>query len=137
MLSYSIGTIYYSEQNWQLNRLAINGWQVLFGGIMLLPITLFYFDFSANNFNTNFWLSSIWLIIPVSIGAVQLWLYLLSVDPIKASTWLFLCPIFGFIYAYFLLNEPISCLTIAGTFLVMLGLYIGQTEKTIIPKKFR
>lgn len=137
MLSYSIGTIYYSEQNWQLNRLAINGWQVLFGGIMLLPITLFYFDFNANNFDVNFWLSSIWLIIPVSIVAVQLWLYLLSVDPIKASTWLFLCPIFGFIYAYFLLNEPISWLTFAGTFLVLFGLYIGQTEKTINLKKFR
>ncbi len=131
MLSYSIGTVYYSNHSWNLDRLPINGWQVLFGGIMLLPFTLFYYDGKLNNFDSTFWLSSIWLIVPVSIGAVQLWLYLLSINPVKASLWLFLCPIFGFIYAYFLLKEPISWHTLAGTGLVIFGLFIGQSEKSL------
>ena len=67
--------------------------------------------------------------IPVSIGAVQLWLYLLKKDPIKASLWLFLCPIFGFIYAAFLLKEPITSYTYIGTLLVIVGLYLAQREK--------
>jgi probable blue pigment (indigoidine) exporter len=70
-----------------------------------------------------------WLVIAVSIGAVQLWLYLLKIDPVKASLWLFLCPIFGFIFANILLNEPITIYTGIGTFCVIFGLYLAQREK--------
>lgn len=129
MLSYSLGTIYYSSQTWALDRLVINGWQVLLGGIMLLPFTLFTFDSTLNLFGLKFWLSLAWLIFPVSILAVQLWLYLLSIDTVKASIWLFLCPIFGFLYANIFLNEPVSWHTFAGTIIVLIALFIGQWDK--------
>jgi probable blue pigment (indigoidine) exporter len=129
MLSYSVGTVYYSSQKWDLPIVVINGWQVLLGGFILLPVTLFFTDWSANTFDLRFWGSVFWLVIPVSIGAVQLWLYLLKVDPVKASLWLFLCPIFGFIYASFILQEPITTYTYIGTLLVIIGLYLAQREK--------
>jgi probable blue pigment (indigoidine) exporter len=129
MISYSVGTVYYSSQKWDLPLLVINGWQVLLGGILLVPITFFFTDWSNNTYDVKFWFSVLWLVIPVSIGAVQLWLYLLKLDPVKASLWLFLCPIFGFIYASFLLNEPITAYTYVGTFLVIVGLYLAQREK--------
>ncbi len=128
MLSYSIGTIYYSNIDWKLSRTAINGWQVFIGGILMLPLTLLLHK-SPNNFGLTFLLSEIWLIIPVSIVAVNLWLYLLKIDAVKASFFLFLCPIFGFVYAYFLLHEPITWHTYLGTALVIFGLYLGQREK--------
>ncbi len=130
MLSYSIGTVYYSSREWTLPRLAINGWQVFFGGVLLLPFTFFTFDIEKNHFDSRFWYSVMWLVIPVSYGAVQLWLYLLKIDAVKAALWLFLCPIFGFIYAYFFLDEPITIYTFIGTGLVILGLYLGQ-RKTV------
>ena len=130
MLSYSVGTVYYSSREWTLPRLAINGWQVFFGGILLLPFTFFTFDIEKNHFDSRFWYSVMWLVIPVSYGAVQLWLYLLKIDAVKAALWLFLCPIFGFIYAYFFLDEPITIYTFIGTGLVILGLYLGQ-RKTV------
>ena len=129
MISYSVGTVYYSSQKWDLSLLVINGWQVLLGGILLIPMTLFLTDWSNNTYDLRFWGSVFWLVIPVSIGAVQLWLYLLRKDPIKASLWLFLCPIFGFIYASFLLKEPITSYTYTGTSLVIVGLYLAQKEK--------
>jgi drug/metabolite transporter (DMT)-like permease len=129
MLSYSIATIYYSSIGWKLSRTAINGWQVFLGGILMLPLT-FLLHKAPNNFDLNFTLSVLWLIFPVSILAVQLWLYLLEADPVKASFFLFLCPIFGFIYSYLLLDEPITYHTFLGTALVIAGLYIGQREKT-------
>lgn len=129
MISYSVGTVYYSFQKWELPLLVINGWQVLLGGILLVPITLLFTNWSDNTYDLRFWGSVFWLVIPVSIGAVQLWLYLLKKDPIKASLWLFLCPIFGFIYASFLLNEPITAYTYVGTSLVIVGLYLAQREK--------
>jgi len=129
MISYSVGTVYYSVQKWKLPLLVINGWQVLLGGLLMVPITLIFTDWSNNTFDFRFWCSVFWLVIPVSIGAVQLWLYLLKKDPIKASLWLFLCPIFGFIYASILLKEPITSYTYVGTLLVIVGLYLAQRKK--------
>jgi probable blue pigment (indigoidine) exporter len=128
MLSYSVGTVYYQSITWTLPRLSINAWQVFFGGLLLLPFTLFLFDESQNTYDSNFWWMVLWLAIPVSIGAVQLWLYLLKVEPTRASLWLFFCPIFGFLYAAIFTHEPITIYTVVGTAFVIVGLYLGKKE---------
>jgi probable blue pigment (indigoidine) exporter len=129
LLAYSVGTVYYSSRTWRLPTLAINGWQVLLGGICLLPFTFTMTDFTGNHYDARFWYSVAWLVF-VSIAAVQMWLYLLKIDTIKAALWLYLCPTFGFIYAKVLMDEPITVFTVAGTLLVILGLYIGQKKET-------
>ncbi len=128
-ISYSLGAVYYSSISWKLSRITINAWQVFLGGILLLPFT-FLLHKEANHFNLNFLLSLSWLIFPVSILAVQLWLRLLKTDAVRASLWLFLCPVFGFIYASILFNEPITLYTAVGTLMVMAALYVGQKKET-------
>ena len=128
MLMYSIGSVYYTSVKWQLPRMTINGWQVFMGGLMLLPFA-FVLHRQGNVFNSRFWLALLWLIVPVSILAVQLWLRLLKDDAVRASIWLFLCPVFGFTYATFLLHEPFTIHTAIGAMLVMIALYIGQLVK--------
>ena len=125
MIAYSLGAVYYSAIPWKLSRTAINGWQVLIGGILLIPFAM-AFHSKSNYFDTRFWLSIFWLVVPVSIGAVQLWLYLLKYDTVRASLWLFLCPIFGLMFASFLLDEPFSRFTVLGTALVLFALFLGQ-----------
>lgn len=127
MVAYSFGSVYYATVSWKLSRTAINGWQVLIGGILLIPFALIFHS-KPNQFDTRFWFSIAWLVVPVSIGAVQLWLYLLKSDAVKASLWLFLCPIFGLIFASMLLQEPITIFTIIGTLMVLLALMLGQGE---------
>jgi probable blue pigment (indigoidine) exporter len=127
MLTYSIGAVYYASVKWTLNRSVINGWQVLIGGLLLLPFTLF-FEGGGTTYDTEFWWSIGWLVIPVSIGAVQLWLYLLKEDAVKASLWLFVCPIFGLLYSTWLLDEPFTLFTAGGALLVLLSLYVGQKK---------
>ena len=127
MVAYSFGSVYYATVSWKLSRTAINGWQVLIGGILLVPFALIFHS-KPNQFDTRFWFSIAWLVVPVSIGAVQLWLYLLKSDAVKASLWLFLCPIFGLIFASILLDEPITIFTVVGTVLVLLALMLGQRE---------
>ncbi len=129
LLSYSVGTVYYSSRTWRLPTLAINGWQVLLGGFCLLPFTFTLTDFSVNHYDTRFWYAVGWLVF-VSIVAVNMWLYLLKIDTVKASLWLYLCPTFGFIYAKILMDEPITAFTIVGTLLVICGLYVGQKKET-------
>ncbi len=127
MVVYSFGTIFYSRIQWNgLHLLTINGWQTILGGLFLFPLLVFTYQPDKNSFDHNFWNSVAWLAIPVSIGAVQLWLYLIRHNPMKASFWLFLCPIFGFASARIMLNEPISWHTALGVLMVLLGLYLVQ-----------
>jgi len=129
MLSVSAATVYYARIKWRLENIVINGWQVLLGGFLLLPFTLLFSDFKNSHFNTEFWSAVFWLIIPVSICALLLWFYLVKLDAVRASLWLFLCPVFGFVYAAILLGEPITWFTYAGTALVIAGLSLAQREK--------
>ena len=135
MLSYSVGAIYFARKDWEgLHILTINGWQTLIGGVCLAPLMLFYFDGSANVFDSHWWGAVIWLAIPVSIVAVLLWLYLLKDNPVKASAWLFLCPIAGFAIAATLMKEPLSWHTFVGVVLVLAGLYLVQRAKRTVSK---
>jgi drug/metabolite transporter (DMT)-like permease len=129
MLSYSVGALYFSQNKWNdLYILTINGWQTLIGGVFLLPFLFIFYDKTKNNFDTKWIGSVLWLAIPVSIVAVQLWLYLLRDNPVKASFWLFLCPVFGFIIAALLMKEPISAYTFIGVAFVIAGLYLVQKK---------
>ncbi|WP_202928985.1 DMT family transporter [Chitinophaga agri] len=129
MLAVSVATVYYARVEWQLSKLVINGWQVFLGGLLFIPITAIFANFSETRLNTTFWLSVGWLILPVSVVALQLWFYLVSKDAVRASLWLFLCPVFGFFYSWMLMDEPVTGFTFAGTFLVIGGLYLAQKEK--------
>jgi len=135
MVSVSAATVYYAGIKWALPSLVINGWQVLLGGFCLLPFTLLYADFETSHLDASFWGAVFWLIGPVSILSLQLWFFLVKQDAVQASLWLFLCPIFGFLYSYTFLGEPITAYTYAGTALVIGGLYLAQREKFRKPAK--
>lgn len=129
MFSYSVAAIYFSSVQWNgLPLLTINAWQTFFGGIFLLPFTLFFYKSEANHFNATFGWSVGWLAIPVSIMAVQLWLWLLQTNAMRAGLWLFLCPLFGFIFAAWWMHEPISIYTIGGVVLVSVGLLLSKIK---------
>jgi probable blue pigment (indigoidine) exporter len=131
MLSYTAAAIYFSAKKWtDLSLITINGWQTAIGGILLLPFVIWFYNPQLNSFNLTFWGSVLWLAIPVSIGAVQLWLWLLKTNAMRAGFWLFLCPLFGFIIAAALAKESISLYTFGGVGLVLLGLLISKKSSS-------
>ena len=130
MLAYSVGVIYFSRVRWNgLPLLAINGWQVLMGGVFLLPLIAVTWQPALNTWNTTAIGAVLWLAIPVSIGAVQLWLYLLREDAARSSFWLFLCPVFGFLISHLFTHEPITAYTLVGMAIVIGGIY-WQNSRT-------
>lgn len=130
MVSYSVGAVYFSWRKWEgLSLLTINGWQTLIGGLFLLPITLYTYRNVANQYNSKFWWSVAWLAIPVSIFAVQLWLWLLKRNAVRAGLWLFLCPLFGFAIAALMLQDAISMYTIVGVVMVIMGLLLSRRRQ--------
>jgi probable blue pigment (indigoidine) exporter len=129
MVSYSTGAIYFSSKQWDnMNILTINGWQTAIGGFLLLPFTLWQYHSNVNHFDFKFWSGTIWLAIFVSIFAVQLWLWLLQKNTMKAGLWLFLCPVFGFTIAAIVLKDVISAYTVTGVILVLLGLFLSERK---------
>lgn len=130
MTIYSAGVIYFSKQHWgNLHILTINGWQTLLGGLFLLPAAIATYDKTKNVWGVKMLTPILWLAIPVSIIGVQLWLYLLKDNAVKASFWLFLCPVFGFIIASAMMHEPIGLFTVTGMLLTLAGLYLVQKYK--------
>lgn len=130
MLAYSAGAVYFAQKKWHgLHILTINGWQTLLGGLFLFPCMVVFYEPQRNTYDIHFWGAVIWLALPVSFVAVQLWLLLLRKDPVKASFWLFLCPVIGFVIAAVIMKEPIGLYTLAGVALVIAGLYLVQYKK--------
>jgi probable blue pigment (indigoidine) exporter len=134
VISISVASVFYTRIDWQLPALVFNGWQVMIGGILLLPFTLIFADFKNSQFDITFWLGVGWLIVPVSVIGLQFWFYLLKQDAVRASLWMLLCPVFGFIYASILLQEPLTWHTFVGTAFVIAGLTVAQLEKFNKPK---
>lgn len=130
MSVYSIGTIYFQKNKWDgLHLLTINGWQTLFGALFTLPALLLTWELNKNTFDISFWGATLWLVFMVSIGAVQSWIFLLRNFGDRSSYWLFLSPIFGFMFSNLIMHEPISSHTFLGTILVLSSLYINTREK--------
>jgi len=124
MLAVSYASVYYAKVKWRLSNILINGWQVTIGGIILLPFTYLLSDVSEVVLDSTFLFSVLWLSIAVSVVGLICWFHLLRLDTVKASLWLFLCPAFGFLYAWWLMDEPITIYTYAGTAMVVAGLYL-------------
>ncbi len=129
MVCVSFASVYYARVKWALPNILINGWQVALGGLFLLPFTFSFSDFSSIQMDHRLIFSSLWLSLAVSVVGLICWFYLLKIDTVKASLWLFLCPLFGFFYAWWLMDEPITMYTVTGTLLVVFGLYLGQRKK--------
>jgi probable blue pigment (indigoidine) exporter len=130
MVSYSVGVFYFSRADWGgLHLMTINGWQVLMGGVFLLPLAVLFYKPELNLWNGDAWGGILWLAIMVSIGAVQLWLYLLREDAARASFWLFLCPVAGFLIANVVTGEPITSHTVGGMALVIGGIWWQNLKK--------
>lgn len=125
------GSIYFSKANLALSKLTVNTWQMTIGGLLFIPIVLLN---GQHNFlipDLNFFLSFLWLVVPVSIVAYALWLNLMHKDPVKASTWLFLTPVLGYVMAIIILHEKVTAFGLTGAVLVLTGLMYSRRKKVV------
>ncbi|MFD0765948.1 DMT family transporter [Mucilaginibacter lutimaris] len=128
--SYAISSIYFSTLKLSMSNIVFNVWQVFIGGIILLPFCWVFSQANIKHVDANLFLSLAWMIVVLSFIANQLWLYLVKTDPVKAAGWLYLTPVFGYLYSYLLLGEKITIYAIAGTAMVIGGLVLSKRSKT-------
>jgi drug/metabolite transporter (DMT)-like permease len=107
-------------------------WQMLTGSILLVGIAC------ANGQPLQFphgygvWFSLLWLAVPASTGAMITWFAALEMGgAVRTSGFLFLCPVFSAVIAFFVRNERISSHEIVGAALVGIGLIVLSRQQAL------
>jgi drug/metabolite transporter (DMT)-like permease len=100
--------------------------QMLVGGTVLIGVSFFANEtYSTTSSTPNDWFWFAWLVLPSSVGSFGLWYVALSRGgAVKASSFLFLAPLFTVITAVLVLNTVVSFQQLLGAILVGAALYI-------------
>lgn len=106
-----------------------NVWQVFVGGLILLPFCWLFKANHIKHIDVNLLLSLTWLIIMLSFVANLLWLYLIRKDAVSAASWLYLVPVLGYLYGYWLLGEKVTLYAVIGSMMVIAGLVISKRKE--------
>jgi len=128
MTAYALSSMYISVTKVSLHNMVFNVWQVFIGGLILLPFCWLFKANHVRHFDVNLVLSLAWLIIMLSFVANLLWLYLIKKDAVSAASWLYLVPVLGYLYGYWLLGEAVTLYAVLGGIMVIVGLVISKRK---------
>ncbi|MFS1516313.1 DMT family transporter [Bacillus sp. SCS-151] len=132
-LFYSVGTIRSKKimsSSSQFSPFLLNGFQMLFGGIMLFLLSLIIERPNLASFsNMTAQLSLIYLIFFGSILGHGIFYWLVGkTNPVFPSTWLYVSPIIAMILGITFLSEEIYLISIFGSILVLVGVFFTNQE---------
>jgi len=128
MTAYALSSMYISVAKVDLHNMVFNVWQVFIGGLILLPFCRIFNAHHIKHFDINLILSLTWLIVMLSFVANLLWLYLIKKDAVSAASWLYLVPVLGYLYGYWLLGEAVTQYAVIGGVMVIVGLVISKRK---------
>lgn len=128
LAAFSLGSIYYNRVGLgkRLPPHIVNGWQLLVGGVLLLPVAWLSAPFSSVRFDVNLLLSLGWLVVVNSIISMLMLYAMLRRDPVEAGKWLLPPPMIGLLFAGLLLGEEVSVWMLAGGALLVAGMARAQ-----------
>ncbi|WP_053958890.1 DMT family transporter [Sulfobacillus thermosulfidooxidans] len=125
-MAMALGSIYFHHVGIPGSTIIINIWQLIWGAIFLWPIALLVSFSKPIKWNGDWWGSLLWLVGAVSIGAMLLWFRLLRQGAAKASMWLLLTPIIGYVLGFLILHEALTFYDMIASILVMFGLFLAN-----------
>jgi drug/metabolite transporter (DMT)-like permease len=135
LLSWSYGSIFVSKADLPQNYFVNTGYQMFFGGIMLLIIsTILGEQWSMpTNWSTDVQFSMILLIFLGSIVAFTSFNYLLkAVSPEKVATSTYVNPIIAMALGWYFLNEQVTEQSAMAAVVLLTGVYFINTKKQLL-----
>ncbi len=106
-IASNFGNIMVAKHRIKSSPIAINAWQLVFGGGMLLSLSLVEESPILLISDPIYWSSLLWLII-VSTGSLSIWYTLLRRKNVKVSElniWKFIIPVLGALWSWLLLDD--------------------------------
>lgn len=126
---YMLSNIIAYEKLEKIDSFTITTFATTFGAVFSLPFLAFDITFSDLSFNTNSFYAIIYLgIFPTAI-AFQFRYYITKTSgPVFLSYVAYLIPVFAVIWGYILLSEKIGIKSVIGIILILLAVFLGQSE---------
>ena len=128
-LSYSFSGVYIQKYQLNANKFVLIGWAMLFGGLLLTPLS--FFNLPAQIPDNNAIAALMWLGI-VSTGIAYLGYIRLieQIGAVRTSTVTYLLPVFSIIWGSIFLQEKITWIIFGGFIFVMIGMYFANNKNT-------
>ncbi|WP_195575198.1 DMT family transporter [Paenibacillus sp. 1001270B_150601_E10] len=125
-LSYSCGILYskkVSKQFSKVSPIALNAAQMMYGGLLLLILSMLTESWSMSAFHSAGAIGSlIYLIVVGSMIGHSLFYWLVSkTNPVFASTWLYVSPIIALSIGVLFYDEGITWMTVLGALTIIAG----------------
>src|ERR1700722_14966727 len=128
-LCWAASTIINKRANLPLRPWALSFWQMLIGSLVVLALAYGIGERWPATTTPAQWGWFLWLAIPASTGSFGLWFTALSKGrATKASSYLFLAPLFTVVLSFFILNSPLAWLQGVGGVLIGFALWLVNRE---------
>jgi len=133
-LSYSFSGVYIQKYQLKANKFVLIGWAMLFGGLLLTPLS--FFNLPDQMPDNNAIAALLWLGI-VSTGIAYLGYIRLieQIGAVRTSTVTYLLPVFSIIWGSIFLQEKITWIIFGGFIFVMIGMYFANNKNTKASEK--
>ncbi|EJL27701.1 DMT family transporter [Brevibacillus sp. BC25] len=139
---YSAGAVYSRSviQRFQdTSPIALNAAQMMYGGAMLLVLSLFTEQVHIESMLTaNAIISLLYLIVVGSMMGHTIFYWLVAkTNPVFPSTWLYISPLIALSLGVILYNEPLYLLSLAGGITIIVGIILINMDglKKLMGKK--
>lgn len=125
---YSFSTVYIQKNSVNANKMVLIGWSIIFSAVIMLPVTVFYLPDampSAAAISSAIWLGAI----STGLGFIGYVRLIDKIGAVKTSTVAYFLPVFGIIWGAIFLDEAITSTIIIGCFIVLIGIYLSNSNK--------
>ena len=125
---YSFSTVYIQRNSIRTNKMVLIGWSIIFSALIMLPFSVFYLPDeipSAAAISSAIWLGAI----STGLGFIGYVRLIDKIGAVKTSTVAYFLPVFGIIWGAVFLDEIITSTIIIGCFVVLLGIYLSNSNK--------
>jgi len=124
-LCWAIGTMWAKKRNKGNDPIMNAGWQMFFGGLFLVPISLVFDDYSAIQWSSELLFALFYLTLIGSVAAYTCYFYAVTHLPITiVSLYAYINPVIAVILGWLILNEKLNAGIWAAIGITLLGIYI-------------
>ena len=118
---YALSANYIQKFAYKTNTIVLIGWSLVIASVLLLPITFFNLPSQLPSKNVIF--SILWLgVISTGVAFLGYVRLIERVGAVKTATVAYFIPVFGVIWGYVFLGEPITLQILIGMILILIGI---------------
>ena len=124
-LCWAIGTVLMKKRSGGSDPFMNAGWQMLFGGLFLIPLSLLLDDYSSIKWTTEIAFSLSYLMLIGSVAAYACYFYAIKKLPMTiVSLYAYINPIIAVLLGWVVLDEKLNARILTAIVITLLGIYI-------------